>query len=284
MPPVSSIRPSPIAGTWYEANPQLLARQIDTFLGDAPALKDVVALIAPHAGHRYSGAVAGPAYAAVRGCTPQVVAILAPMHAYHPAPLLTSAHAFYSTPLGNVSVDTALVDVLNRELVSRLEIGLTPVANDPEHALEIQLPFVLRAIKTEFTLLPVMLRAQTRLLARALGEALAATLKGKNALLIASSDLSHFYPQAIARRLDDAMLETLARFDPDGLFDLEESGRGEACGLGALAAVLWAARALGGENVHVLARATSGDVTGDYERVVGYGSAVVCKAQKTSVA
>lgn len=278
MSAIPSVRPSSIAGTWYEANPQALARAVDGYLEQArlPELPgQVLAVIAPHAGHRYSGLVAGYAFAAARGLTPRLVAVVSPMHHVHARPLLTTAHSAYLTPLGEIPVDSNAVSDLDSRLHDRLGFGLTPIANDAEHSLEIELPFLQRALKSPFSLLPVMLRAQTPDISRQLGEALADTLRGTSALLVASTDLSHFYDQATASELDAAMLEQVAAFSPEGIFEVEKNAKGDACGIGALAAVLWAARALGADTVKVLNHATSGDVTGDFQRVVGYGAAVV---------
>ena len=280
MTAVSEIRPSPIAGTWYEGQPDRLARAVDGYLSAAslPQLPGkIIAVIAPHAGHRYSGPVAGYAFAPLQHSTPDLVVVLSPMHNLYPYQFITSAHAAYATPLGQIQIDRPLVNALDQSLRARLGVGLTPVVNDPEHSLEIELPFLQRAIHTDFTLLPVMLRQQTRSSSRHMGEALAEVLQGKNALLVASTDLSHFHNQSRANMLDQAMLAQVAAFSPDGIFDLDENGGGEACGLGALAAVLWASKALGADTVRVLKHATSGDVTGDYQRVVGYGAAVVLK-------
>lgn len=277
MSAVTEIRPSPIAGTWYENQPERLASQVDGYiqaanLPDLPG--EVVAILAPHAGHRYSGPVAGYAFAAIKNSRPSVVAVLSPMHHLYAQPFLTSAHAAYGTPLGEIQINRPLVKELDEKLKRSLGVGLTPVVNDPEHSLEIELPFLQRAVKSTFTLLPVMLREQNRDSARALGEALAETLSGQNALLVASSDLSHFHNQALANQLDAAILAQVAAFSPEGLYQVESSGQGEACGLAALAAVMWAAKALGAETAKVLKHATSGDVTGDFQRVVGYGAAV----------
>ncbi len=269
------LRPSPIAGTWYAGRPRELARRVDAFLdaADLPALAGrVVGLMAPHAGHRYSGAVAGYAFAAVRGWQPPLVAVIAPMHHPHTAPLLTSGHEAYRTPLGNVAVDAGAVADLDAALRCQ-GLGLTPVRNDPEHALEIELPFLQRALAGDFRLLPVMVRAQDERTASALGTALAETLRGRQALLVASTDLSHYHPQALAERLDGAMLQAVAAFSPTALYETVLAGRGEACGLGALAAVMWAARALGATRAQVLRYATSAAVTGDEGAVVGYGAA-----------
>jgi AmmeMemoRadiSam system protein B len=160
-----------------------------------------------------------------------------------------------------------------------LGIHLSPITNDPEHSLEIELPFLQRSLVGEFTLLPVMVRAQEPKVSKGLGKALASVLRGQDALLVASTDLSHFYTQAVANALDAEMLAQIEAFSPDGAFEAEKSGKGSACGLGALAAVLWAAQELGADTVKILHHATSGDVTGDFSSVVGYGAAVILKTR-----
>jgi MEMO1 family protein len=270
------LRPSPIAGTWYEGHAKTLARSIDEYLNNAklPELDgEVVGVIAPHAGHRYSGPVAGYAFAALRGLSPSLVAVISPFHNLARYPLITTAHDAYSTPLGNLEVDkTALA-----QLQTHLEIPITPVIADKEHSLEIELPFLQRALSSDFKLLPIMVRAQEVDVAQKLGLALAKVLKDKNALLVASTDLSHFYDQDTANILDAEMLRRIGIFDPEAIFEAERTGKAFACGHAAVAAVLWAARDLGANKVQVLHHATSGDVTGDYSSVVGYGAAVILK-------
>jgi AmmeMemoRadiSam system protein B len=277
------VRPSPIAGTWYEADPTILARIVDGYLDDAqlPELDgEVIAVIAPHAGHQYSGAVAGYAFGTLRGLSPELVAVIAPMHHPYAQPLITSAHDAYSTPLGDVLIDKDAVSELDESLKSELGFGLSPISNDPEHSLEIELPFLQRALKSgwsEWKLLPVMVRAQEPRVSEGLGKALARVLANKNFALVASTDLSHFYNQKTALNYDRAMLDQIESFSPEGAFDLERARKGFACGLGAFTAVLWASRQLGADKVKVLRHATSGDVTGDYSSVVGYGAAVILK-------
>jgi len=270
------VRPSPIAGTWYEGNAKTLARNIDEYLNNAqlPELDgEVVGVIAPHAGHVYSGAVAGYAFAALRGLSPKLVAVISPFHNLARYPLITTAQAADGTPLDNIEVDNVALD----ELKSYLEIPITPVAADKEHSLEIELPFLQRALSGNFKLLPIMIRAQEADIAAKLGLALAKVLKDKNALLVASTDLSHFYDQATANILDSEMLKRIGAFDPNAVFEAEQTGKAFACGHAAVAAVLWAGRELGADRVKVLRHATSGDVTGDYSSVVGYGAAVMLK-------
>jgi len=274
------VRPSPIAGTWYEGNAEALARNVDEYLSDAklPELDgDVVAVIAPHAGHVYSGSVAGYAFAALRDRKPDLVVVVAPMHQYYSEHLITTSHDAYRTPLGDIPVDKEALNELDALLKADLGFGLSPVSKDPEHSLEIELPFLQRALKSDWKLLPIMVRAQKPQVSERLGKALAQVLRDKNFVLVASTDLSHFYNQNAAITFDRAMLDAIESFDPDGAFELDRTEKGFACGLGAFTAVLWASRGLGANKAKVLRHATSGDVTGDYSSVVGYGAAVVLK-------
>ena len=286
------VRPSPIAGTWYEGNAKTLARTVDEYLNTAqlPDLDgDVIGVIAPHAGHRYSGAVAGYAFAVLRGASTaglskerldpplnaKLVAVISPFHNLARYPLITTAHDAYGTPLGDIEVDKAAL----AELTSHLDIPITPVVADKEHSLEIELPFLQRTLIGDFKLLPVMIHAQDVDVARKLGLALAKVLKDKNALLVASTDLSHFYDQQRANSLDAEMLKRFESFDPESIFEAERTGKAFACGHAAVAAVMWAARELGANKVQVLHHATSSDVTGDFSSVVGYGAAVILKGK-----
>ena len=224
--------------------------------------------------------MAGYAFAAVRGRTPDLVAVISPMHHPYFEPLLVTAHAAYATPLGEIPLDKQAVAALDAALRAELGFGLSPVTRDPEHSLEIELPFLQRALAGDFKLLPVMVHEQSPKVSEKLGKALAKVLKERNALLVASTDLSHFYIQDEANTYDAEMLRQIEAFSPEGIFKAERSGKGFACGFAAVAAVLWAARELGADTVKVLHHATSGDVTGDYSSVVGYGAAVVLKAEK----
>jgi MEMO1 family protein len=272
------VRPSAIAGIWYEGNPQALRKQVNNYLAAAriPDLRGrVVALISPHAGHRYSGSTAGHAFRTVQGVSYDTVAILSPYHNYHPAPLLTTSHTAYSTPMGDISVDKAALSSLEKEVRSRTGIGLTLLDHDVEHSLEIELPFLQAALVGAFSLLPLMLRTLSREFLQALGQSLATVLKDRRALLVASTDLSHFYPLSQADQLDAEMLNRIASFSPDKVLEAEENGIAFACGAPAVATVLWASRALGASQVQVLHHTTSAEVTHDTSSVVGYGAAVI---------
>ena len=275
------VRPSPIAGQWYEGNPETLARNVDQYLDDAQLSDlegEVMAVIAPHAGHTYSGAVAGYAFAALRGQSPDLVAVIAPMHHPYTEPLITTAHDAYSTPLGDVPVNKEALHEMDEILKSELGFGLSAVPNDKEHSLEIELPFLQRVFQSRWSLLPVMVRAREPRVSEKLGGALAKVLRDKKFVMVASTDLSHFYNQQTALTYDRAMLDEIESFSPAGAFDLERAGKGFACGLGAFTAVMWAARGLGADRVKVLRHATSANVTGDYSSVVGYGAAAILKS------
>ena len=280
---MSDQRPSPIAGTWYPADAEALARSVDKQLAEAelePAPGPVVGLVAPHAGHRYSGGVAAHAFRAAAGLSPETVAVVSPMHQTHPAAVLTTGHDAYWTPLGPIEVDQALLTAFETALDRAAGVAVVRVTRDSEHSLEIELPFLQRCLKSPFRLLPIMLRDQSASVAQAVGRTLAEVLRDRHALIVGSSDLSHFYPASTARRLDGELLARLAAFDPEGLLRAEDEGVGFACGKGALAAVLWAARELGADVVRILDYATSGDVTGDDESVVGYGAAAIYRSTR----
>jgi len=274
------VRPSAIAGKWYPADPQRLREGVQRYL-DAARLPEidgqVIGVMAPHAGHRYSGPTAGYAFAAVRGLKPDLVVVVSPVHYAGLEPVLTSGHVAYETPLGSIPVDEESLQALNERMIERLNVGITPVLRDPEHSLEIELPFLQVALEGSFSLLPLMVRDTSPRLTRELGNALAELLAQRSALLVASSDLSHFYPQPVAERLDANFLARVEAFDPAGVLAVEEAGQGFACGRSAVATVLWAALGLGASSVKVLNYSTSGMVTGDFNRVVGYAAAVITR-------
>ncbi|MGB2896613.1 MAG: AmmeMemoRadiSam system protein B [Anaerolineales bacterium] len=272
------IRPSPIAGTWYPGNADTLAQSIDQYLSGAtirPLDGDVIGIITPHAGHRYSGQVAAYAFRHLENLTPDTVAVISPLHTPAQGRVFTSGHDAYTTPLGVIPVDTESLKRFQENLEQAYGIELVQLRNDSEHSLEIGLPFLQRVFDHPFRLLPIMLRDQGAEAVMAVGHTLGKILKGMQGVIIASSDLSHFYPEAVAKRLDSEVLKRIEAFDPQGVLSAEEEGTGFACGRGAIAAALWAARDLGAYKVKIVRHSTSGDVTMDYDSVVGYGAAVI---------
>ena len=277
MAPIAEIRPSPIAGTWYNGNSDKLAEQIDAFLSRAELPKipgKVFGLLAPHAGHRYSGLTAGYAYRSIQGNSYDLVIILSPSHAYYPAELLTSAHRFYATPLGTIPIHQDALALLEQGL-KKTGGTIEKVEEDEEHSIEIQLPFLQRALKGDFSILPVMMRSQSPASVDQIAKALLPVLKKYRSLLIASSDLSHFYPLEIATTMDGEMLKMVEKRSPEGVLAVESNGSGSACGAGPIAVVLKLAREASATHVKIVHRSTSADVTGDSSSVVGYGAAVI---------
>jgi AmmeMemoRadiSam system protein B len=281
MTAVAAVRPSPIAGTWYSGKADVLARQVDGWMDEAtlpPLEGNVVGLMAPHAGHRYSGRTAAHAFRAVRGQNRSLVVVLSPYHAWSQAALLTTAHAAYQTPLGQIWVDQDRLAQVEQGLAQRGQHGLRRVALDEEHSLEIELPFLQRALSGNFRLLPLMVRSLDWRFLSVLGEVLAEVLRNQpDALLVASSDLSHFYPLLVAQQLDGEMLRRVVAFDPQAVLEAEQNGVGFACGVGAVVTMLLAARHLGADVAQLVHYSTSAEETGDASSVVGYGAALVLK-------
>ena len=201
-------RPSPIAGRWYPDNPQDLAESVDDYIHKArlPEIPgDIIAVVAPHAGYLYSGPVAGHAFAAVRGLQPELVAVVSPMHYPYTDPVLTSAHSAYATPLGEIRIDQMALQDLDNHLKHDHYEPISRVGRDPEHSLEIELPFLQRALSAKFTLLPLMVRELNPKYLQNLGKNLARTLHK-----VAEGGKTAFYQGEIA----EAIAKLLAGSDP----------------------------------------------------------------------
>ena len=269
------VRTSPIAGTWYPGDPASIAAEVDDYLaeagGSAPAGR-LVGLISPHAGLRYSGPVAAHAYALLRGQTGLTAVLVGPSHHIRFDGVAVAAHGAFQTPLGRVSID--------EEIAGRLVAHGGKIVDDmrphrEEHSLEMQLPF-LQHIVADLRIVPVLMGSQERGEAEMLARALIGALEGSDALLIASSDLSHYHPAPEANALDARVVEDVRRLDPEGLLDRLERFHGHACGGGAMVAVMKAARGRGADRATILKYGDSGDVAeGDKSRVVGYLAAAL---------
>ncbi|MFH1032940.1 MAG: AmmeMemoRadiSam system protein B [Pseudomonadota bacterium] len=273
--PLPQSRPDGLAGLWYPADPQELSGSLQAFLtlgrGPRPAGR-VLALVVPHAGHRYSGAGAGAAYALAQSLDPppETVILVGPSHHFPlDRPSIWPSGAF-QTPLGDIPVDQPLA----AELSARLGAVFLRQAEIKEHSLEVQMPF-LRLALPRASLVTVLTGGPDLARARELGQALAEVARGRRVLLVASTDLSHFHPQARAQELDAQVVRRVEALDGPGLLSDEAGGRAEACGAQGLAAVLMAAKELGASRGQVLAQADSGRSTGDYQRVVGYLAAAL---------
>ena len=275
-----TVRTPAVAGQFYTDDPKALRAEIAGYL-DAASLKprdgEVVALVSPHAGYMYSGQVAAYAYRLVRGARYDAVVVISPCHVeYFPYAAVYPGTA-YRTPLGEISVDGALAKLIaSKSDLVKLDMKgheVRPMQR-AEHSLEVQLPFLQVALG-EFALIPIVMGDQSPRVIEALGEALGEALAGRRALIVASTDLSHFHGDREARTLDGAFQKSLAAFDPGALIaELSRKGT-EACGGGPTAAAMIAAKKLGADRCEVLKYANSGDVTGDRQSVVGYVSAAM---------
>ena len=282
MNEITDPRPSPLAGHWYPAHPQKLADSIDGYIEAAqiPEIEgEILALVSPHAGHLYSGPVAGYAFKSILDLHPELVVIISPFHQYHPGSILTSGHQAYQTPLGEVPLDQEGLAFVSYSLQEKTGVELSRVRNDTEHAVEIILPFLQRALKNDFRILPLMLRHQEPDLMKSLGEILAELMLSRKGLLVASTDLSHFQTAGKAKQLDQTIIQGIQSMDPESLYRAQQENKGSACGLGALAAVIWAVNTGGEATAHLLNYAHSGNITRDNNSVVGYTSIIITRGK-----
>lgn len=275
------VRPAAVAGTWYPAEPDRLAAEVDRHLAGAPAAAPASsrprAIIAPHAGLIYSGPVAAHAYGAVRGSDYDVAVLVGPSHFVSFDGVSVYPRGAFDTPLGPLRIDA---DAAERITSCSPLITALPRAHGREHALEMQAPF-LRRVLPETPIVPLVMGYQVRETIVALADALVEALAGTNALLVASTDLSHYFDRDRAAVLDARVTAYVDRFDAGGLlaeferYPEGERGRCVACGGGAAVAVMRAARGLGATRARVLHRGDSSEVSGDVSCVVGYLAAVM---------
>ena len=269
------VRTSPIAGTWYPGDPAAVAAEVEEYL-EAARLPSppgrLVGLISPHAGLRYSGPVAAHGYALLRGRPTLTAVLVGPSHRVAFAGAAVATRGAFETPLGQVPIDEKMADRLVAQ-GARIVDDARP--HRSEHSLEMQLPF-LQHVVPALRIVPVLMGSSEREDADMLAEALAVALEGTDALLIASSDLSHYHPAPQANALDARVVEEIRRFDPGRLMERLETFPGHACGGGPMVAVMKAARRRGADRATILKYGDSGDVAeGDKALVVGYLAAAL---------
>ena len=271
--PQQPIRPAAVAGSWYPGTGDALGRAVRGYLEQAAPCPggEIRALIAPHAGLIYSGPIGACAYAPLAGRHYEAAVIVGPSHHVAFDGVAICARGAFATPLGPVPIAETEAATLQRASARIREV---PGAHEREHSLEMQLPF-LAFVLPETPIVPLVMGRQTRETILDLGRALGATFAGRNVLLVASSDLSHYHDAGTAARLDRGVLEFIARFDPEGLLDELERVPEHACGGGPVVSVMLAARDLGARQAHVLRYGDSGDVSGDKNAVVGYVAAAL---------
>jgi len=271
------IRPAAVAGSWYPGTAGALTRDVDAHLAgvDASVLPrgHLDAIVAPHAGLMFSGPVGAYAYQAAAGNAPYDVAILAgPSHFVAFEGVALYPEGAFDTPLGLARIDAGVARELTKASPIVQEL---PAAHRREHSLEMQLPF-LRRLLPDTPIVPLLMGYQTVHTIRALADALAGAAPGRRALLVASTDLSHYFDARTAETLDHRVSECVRTFDPERLLEIfeefpeAERGRFVACGGGPLLSVMFAARARGARHGRVLKYMHSGQISGDNSGVVGY--------------
>jgi AmmeMemoRadiSam system protein B len=266
-----TIRSAAVAGSWYPGTAPTLGKAVDRHLeaADREAEElagDVVALVAPHAGLMYSGPVAAYAYRLLRSRTFDVAVLVGPSHFVGFDGVSVYRGGGFETPFGITEIDQGCAAQL---MAASPIVREHPPAHAREHSLEMQLPFVAR-LAPSLPIVPLVMGHQLAETAFALGHALAAAIRGRRALLVASTDLSHYRDAATAAALDAVVIDCVSRFDADGLQRALDRNPDHACGGGPLVAVMRAARLAGARDAAVLKYADSGDVSGDKSAVVGY--------------
>ncbi|MEM2926165.1 MAG: AmmeMemoRadiSam system protein B [Candidatus Bathyarchaeia archaeon] len=276
--PSYRIRRPVVAGTFYEASKEALKDQITRCFthplgaGSPPEAslsgpRDIIALVCPHAGYMYSGPVASHAYASLaKDGRPETFVLLGPNHHGIGSGVSIMTRGIWRTPLGDAAIDAQLADkILGAcDIIDSDEEG-----HRLEHSLEVQIPF-LQYIYGTIKIVPISFMLQDLATARDVGKALADTLRDKNAIIIASTDLTHYESQKSAQKKDGFIIEAIKALDEALLFEVVERYGITMCGPAPVAAAITASKSLGAKRANILSYRTSGDVTEDYSSVVGY--------------
>ena len=286
----SAIRAPAVAGRFYPGRADELLREIleYTSAGKTPVEAGRIAAIgcvAPHAGYIYSGGVAGAVYARLE--IPKRCVILCPNHTGKGRPLSIMANTTWQTPLGEVAADAEMGARLLRRFPALEE---NSAAHRAEHAIEVQLPF-LQARQPELNIVPIAIGTSDFDVLRGLGEALADVIAGRQeddpekdgqeedraekVLIVASSDMNHYESDAVTRVKDHKAIERVLAMDARGLWEVVMNEDISMCGFGPTIIMLTAAKLLGATAATLIKYATSGEVSGDYESVVGYAGIIV---------
>jgi AmmeMemoRadiSam system protein B len=267
----SMIRPPAVAGQFYSSNPNELAQAVDAFLSPQVEKKRALGCVVPHAGFMYSGHVAGALYSALE--IPTRLILIGPRHFPRGESLAILAEGSWATPLGEAKIDSALAAELKHQFPRLRE---DTVAHEKEHSLEVQIPFLQR-LRGDFQFVPIVLGTDRYGVLEELGHAVAkvAAAQTEPVLVVASSDMNHYESDAITRVKDKRAITRVLALDPRGLYDTVRADEITMCGIAAAVVMLVAVRDLGAINAELVRYATSGDINGDRERVVGYAGIVI---------
>jgi len=280
------IRHPAVAGSWYAGTPKRLREQIEelfthrlgpqsipSVVEDGP--RSLVGFVVPHAGYIASGPVAAHAYYHLaKDGKPDVIVVFGPNHTGHGSALAVMNEGVWRTPLGDVEIAT---ETANQILSASSIVDVDERAHTYEHSIELQLPFLQYLYGSEFKFVPICFMIQDLESSCEVGKAVAIALKGKNALVIASSDLTHYEPQERAEKKDKMAIDAALKMDEEQYYHTVESYGISTCGYGPTIAAITAAKELGAKKAELLCYRTSGDVLGDYSAVVGYASIAFTK-------
>jgi MEMO1 family protein len=265
------VREPAVAGRFYPANPERLRADIDSYLSPPQKRVRAMGCMVPHAGYMYSGQVAGAVFSRLE--IPPCCIVLCPNHTGRGHPLAIMKEGEWRTPLGEVPIDSDLADRLVQEFPALSEDS---AAHRYEHAIEVELPF-LQACRPDVRFVPIALGTGQLVLLEQLGEAIAEVLKKTKepALIIASSDMNHYEDDATTRVKDRKAIEKILALDAPGLYETVMNESISMCGFGPAVAMLTAARRLGAQKAELAEYATSADVSGDRNVVVGYAGVII---------
>jgi hypothetical protein len=267
----TAIRHPAVAGRFYPGERTKLAADLRSYLATSTAAAPAFGCIAPHAGYVYSGPVAGAVYAAID--VPQRCIVLCPNHTGVGFPLSIMSSGAWETPLGSSEIDHALAEALKAKFLMLTEDA---AAHRAEHAIEVQLPF-LQVKNPRVAFVPIAVGTSKYEMLEALGQAVAAVVDSQRepVLIVASSDMNHYENDRTTRVKDHKAIERILALDARGLFDVVVREDISMCGFGPSVVMLTAARKLGATTAELIRYATSGDVSGERDMVVGYAGMVV---------
>lgn len=270
---MNKIRNSQVAGMFYPSDPNELRKLISSYLKEvknSEKIDHVAGIVSPHAGYVYSGKTAAWAYKTIESENYQNVIVISPSHREYFKGVSIYPGDAYKTPLGEIQLNKNL----RRKMLDASDVIFEGMqGHGSEHALEVQLPF-LQVTLGDFMLIPLVIGSQSKETIDELAKALAEVVDDKT-LIVASSDLSHFYTKSQANIIDSRVIESINYFNYDELQSDLEQKRCEACGGGGIVAMLKALKMNNYEHSKVIKHSDSGDVTGDEREVVGYLSAIV---------
>lgn len=275
------VRKPAVSGMFYPDNPVQLRKDIETYLGSA-IIRDfeenIIGIVSPHAGYMYSGQVAAYGFKMIAKKPYDTVVLIGPSHRTYFDGVALWAKGGFETPLGRIDIDE---DIAGKMINTGGIIRANMDAHKQEHSLEVQLPF-LQSVLEDFKIIPLVMGIQTTDACRKLAQSLSFVLQNslKRLLIVCSTDLSHYYPDTKAKKLDGIIVEHLNTFNISGMIESIEVGKTEACGAGPIIVTMILSEILGANSGKVLKYADSGDVSGDKSGVVGYVSAIFCRKQR----